>query len=262
VFVACLQPCRSRPDAKAHSGCPKALVASTHHLVCSEEASLEGDLEADSAGDVFGRYRLLEVLRSGGIGTVYRAHDTMMSREVAIKVIPSELAAEPSYQERFRHEASIATHLNYPNIIPIYEAGEIDGRLYLAMPVVDGIDLASMLSRDGPTSPSLAVRIVEQAAAALEAAHSSGLVHSDVRPSNLFVVGGEFVYLTDFGVAAHTPTEGSAGADVVVESWPYLAPERFNSRPAEARSDIYALACVLYECLTGRPAVAGDGLEQ
>ncbi|MDT5139300.1 MAG: hypothetical protein QOD58_3562, partial [Mycobacterium sp.] len=219
-------------------------------------------MEADSAGDVFGRYRLLEVLRSGGIGTVYRAHDTMMSREVAIKVIPSELAAEPSYQERFRHEASIATHLNDPNIIPIYEAGEIDGRLYLAMPVVDGIDLRSMLSRDGPTSPSLAVRIIEQAAAALEAAHTSGLVHSDVRPANLFVVGGEFVYLTDFGVAAHTPTEGSAGVDVVVESWPYLAPERFSSRPAEARSDIYALACVLYECLTGRPAVAGDGLEQ
>ena len=106
------------------------------------------------------------------------------------------------------------------------------------MPVVDGIDLRSMLSRDGPMRPLMAVRTIEQAAAALEAAHTSGLVHSDVRPSNLFVVGGEFVYLTDFGVAAHTPTAGSTGADVVVDSWPYLAPERFSSRPAEARSDI------------------------
>lgn len=184
---------------------------------------------------MFGRYRLLEVLRWGGIGTVYRAYDTMMSREVAIKVIPPELATEPSYQDRFRHEASIAARLNDPNIIPVYEAGEIDGRLYLVMPVVDGIDLQDMLRRDGPMSPELAVRVIEQAAAALEAAHTSGLVHSDVKPSNLFVVGGEFVYLIDFGVAAHP----------------------HSSRTATAHSDIYALTSVLYECLTGQPA--GDG---
>lgn len=187
-------------------------------------------------GEVFGRYRLLEVLRWGGVGTVYRAYDTMMSREVAIKVIPPELATEPSYQERFRHEASVAAQLNDPNIIPVYEAGEIDGRLYLVMPVVDGIDLQDMLRRDGPMSPELAVRVIEQAAAGLEAAHTSGLVHSDVKPSNLFVVGGEFVYLIDFGVAAHP----------------------LSSDDVDVRSDIYALASVLYECLTGQPAAAGE----
>lgn len=123
---------------------------------------MTGDVE----GEAFGRYRLLEVLRWGGcIGTVYRARDTVMTREVAVKVIPGE----PEYQDRFRREVSVAARLNNPNIIPVYEAGEIDGRLYLVMPLVDGIDLQTLLHRDGPLSPELAVRVVEQAAAALEA---------------------------------------------------------------------------------------------
>ncbi len=192
-------------------------------------------MEREAQGEAFGRYRLFEVLRWGGIGTVYRARDTLMTREVAIKVIPREAAAEPAYQDRFRDEVSIAARLNDPNIIPIYEAGEIDGRLYLVMPVVDGIDLQTMLQRDGPMSPTLAVRVIEQAAAALEAAHTSGLMHGDVNPSNIFVVGGEFVYLLDFGVATHT-----AG-------------------PADPRADVYGLTCVLYECLTGQPAGTDSG---
>jgi serine/threonine protein kinase/sugar lactone lactonase YvrE len=213
-------------------------------------------------GEVFGRYRLHEVLRWGGMGTVYRAHDTMMTREVAIKVLPANSADEPGFQERFRLEASIAAQLNNPNVIPIYEAGEIDGRLYLVMPVLDGIDAQSLLRRDGPMSPRLAVRVIEQAATALAAAHESGLVHGDVRPSNLFVVGGEFVYLVEFGVAAHAPAADSTGADGAAGTWPYLAPERFSSDTADARTDVYALACVLYECLTGQRAVKGESFEQ
>jgi serine/threonine protein kinase len=217
-------------------------------------------------GEVFGRYRLHEVLRWGGMGAVYRAHDTLMTREVAIKVLPAESANETRYQEQFRNETSIAAQLNNPNIIPIYEAGEIDGRLYLVMPVLDGIDAQKLLRRDGPMSPRLAVRVIEQAATALAAAHESGLVHGDVRPSNLFVVGGEFVYLLDFGVAAHAPATDSSGAGVAAGSWPYLAPERLNSdaahSPATARTDIYALACVLYKCLTGQQAVTGASLDE
>ncbi len=211
-------------------------------------------------GEVFGRYRLHEVLRWAGVGTVYRAHDTLMTREVAIKVLPAESANEPGYQEQFRNEVSVAAQLNNPNIVPIYEAGEIDGRLYLVMPVLDGVDVRTVLHRDGPMSPRLAVGVIEQAAAALEAAHEAGLVHTDVRPSNLFVVGGEFAYLVDFGVAAHPPAVGSTGAGVAAESRPYLAPECLgpDPSPATARTDIYALACVLYECLTGQQAVTGE----
>src|SRR5882724_5821181 len=131
-----------------------------------------------------------------------------MSREIAIKVLSPELAAEPGYQERFRREISIAAQLNNPNIIPVYEAGEIDGRLYLTMPLVtDGITLQDLLRRDGPLRPMVAARVIVQAAAALEAAHVSGLVHGDVTTSTL-LVGGAFVYLIDFGAVAHTTADG------------------------------------------------------
>ncbi len=195
--------------------------------------------------EVFGRYQLLEVLRRGSNGTVYRAYDMLMSRDVAIKVLSPELAAEPGYAERFRHEVSIASQLNDPNIIPIYEAGEIDGRLYLVMPVVpDGIIVQDLLSRDGPMHPTVAVRVIVQAAAALEAAHVSGLIHGDVKSSNL-LVGGAFVYLIDFGVAAHP--SGIDGLDPT------------GTDTADPRTDIYGLTAVLYECLTGQPAVVSEG---
>ncbi|WP_081282635.1 serine/threonine-protein kinase PknD [Mycobacterium asiaticum] len=223
----------------------------------SEEASLETGVD----GEIFGRYRLLEVLRWGGLGTVYRARDTMMTREVAIKVLPTEQAGEAQSDEQFRHEASIAAQLNNPNIIPIYEAGEIEGQRYLVMPLLDGLDAGSLLRRDGAMHPTLAVRVIEQAAAALDAMHSAGLVHADVKPSNLFVVGGEFVYLIDFGVASQTPAVDQVDDDAR-QSWAYLAPERIKSEPPDVRADTYALAAVLYECLTGRPPVAGDSLEQ
>ena len=217
---------------------------------------------ADAAGEVFGRYRLLETLQWGGTGTVYRAYDTTMGREVAIRVLPAESTYEPGQHEKLRDDVTIAARLSNPNIIPIYEVGDIDGRLYLAMPILDGTDAQSLLRRDGPMSPRSAVRLVEQAAMALEAAHNSGLVHGDLKPSNLFVAPGELVYLLDFGVAAHTLLVSSSAADVAVGSWPYMAPERFSPGPAETSSDIYALACVLYECLTGQQAVKGDSREQ
>src|SRR5262249_7453445 len=118
------------------------------------------------------------------MGKVYKAHDTMKRRDVAIKVLPSELAAGPGDRERFQREAYTAARLSEPHVIPIHEAGEIDGRLYLVMPIVNGIDLQSLLKRDGPLTPELAVRVVEQLAAALGAAHAHGLVHRDVKPSN------------------------------------------------------------------------------
>jgi len=210
----------------------------------------------------FGRYRLIEVIGRGGMGTVYRAHDTVIDREVAIKVLPTELAVEPGYRERFRREAHIAARLAEPHIIPIYDTGEIDGQLYLAMPVVDGVDLTSMLRRDGALEPALAARVIEQLAAALDAAHKRGLVHRDVKPSNALVTPSAFVYLIDFGIAHDASATKLTHTGMTIGTWTYMAPERFSTGTADARGDVYSLTCVLYECLTGLPAFPGDTLEQ
>ncbi|MFZ3270494.1 MAG: serine/threonine-protein kinase [Mycobacterium sp.] len=132
--------------------------------------------------ETFGRYRLIELIGRGGMGKVYKAHDSVIGREVAIKVLPPELATEPGYAERFRREAHTAARLTEPHIIPIYDTGEIDGRLFLVMPVIDGTGVDSLLERDGPMTPQRAVNVVEQLAAALNVAHRHGLVHRDIKP--------------------------------------------------------------------------------
>src|ERR1700741_1292784 len=210
----------------------------------------------------FGRYRLIEGSGRGGMGTVYRAHDTVIDREVAIKVLPAELASEPGYRERFRREAQTAARLAEPHIVPIYDTGEIDGQLYLVMPVVDGLDLTSVLRRDGVLPPALAMRVIEQLAAALNAAHKRGLVHRDVKPSNALVTPSAFVYLIDFGIAHDASATKLTNTGMTMGTWGYMAPERFSSGVADARGDVYALACVLYECLTGQPAFPGESLQQ
>jgi len=150
---------------------------------------------------VFGRYRLLSLIGEGGMGKVYRAHDTTIDRDVAIKLLPAELGTDPAYRERFRREAHTAARLTEPHIIPIYDTGAVDGQLYLVMPIIEGTDLQGLLGRDGPMDPGRAVHIVEQLATALDAAHRAGLVHRDIKPSNALVTGQDFVYLIDFGVA-------------------------------------------------------------
>jgi hypothetical protein len=211
---------------------------------------------------VFGRYRLLSVIGRGGMGTVYRAHDTLIGRDVAIKVLPNELGADREYQQRFRREAITAARLNEPHIIPIHDTGEIDGRLYLVMPIVDGVDVQDLLQRDGPMSPERAVHIIEQLASALDAAHAVGLVHRDVKPTNALVTGNDFVYLIDFGIAHDSRATKLTGTGMVVGTFGYMAPERFEDGVIDARSDVYALACVLHECLTGHLPFPGDTLPQ
>jgi serine/threonine kinase PknH len=210
----------------------------------------------------FGRYRLLSVIGEGGMGKVYKAHDTVIGRDVALKVLSTELGAEPGYQQRFRREAHVAARLTEPHIIPIHDTGEIDGRLYLVMPVIEGTDVHGLLQRHGPMSPQRAVLVIEQLAAALDAAHAVGLVHRDVKPSNALVTGRDFVYLIDFGIAHDTAATKLTRTGTIVGSWAYMAPERFTSGSADARVDIYALACVLYECLAGVQPYPGDSLEQ
>ncbi|MGH3541905.1 MAG: protein kinase domain-containing protein, partial [Mycobacterium sp.] len=161
-----------------------------------------------------------------------------------------------------KREASTAARLTEPHIIPIHEAGEIDGRLYLVMPIIDGIDVHTLLQRDGPMSPQTAVQMIEQLAAALDAAHEAGLVHRDIKPSNALMTRHDFVYLIDFGIAHDAAATRLTSTGMMVGTLAYMAPERFTAGTADARSDVYSLACVLYECLTGATPYAGDSMEQ
>jgi serine/threonine protein phosphatase PrpC len=210
-------------------------------------------------GTPFGHYRLLELLGRGGMGEVWRAHDTSLNRVVAVKVLPANLARNNDYVQRFRREARAAAGLNNPHVIPIHQHGEIDGRLYLDMRLVEGRDLSSVIA-DGPMQPARAVAIIGQVAKALHAGHKVGLLHRDVKPSNI-LLDDDFAYLIDFGLArgASDPSLTKTGA--VIGTWFYMAPERWTSKDADARSDVYALACVLHETLTGERPFRGKTIE-
>jgi serine/threonine protein kinase, bacterial len=213
-------------------------------------------------GTPFGRYRLIELLGRGGMGEVWRAYDTATNnRTVAIKLLPAQLAADPMFVARFRREADAAARLNNPHIIPIHTYGEIDGRLYVDMRLIEGRDLHEILA-EGPLAPGRAVPIIAQVAKALHAAHKIGLVHRDVKPSNILVDEDDFAYLIDFGIARGADQTGFTATGNIIGSWPYMSPERLRAGPVDARSDIYALACVLYQCLTGRTPYPGDNFEQ
>jgi len=211
--------------------------------------------------EVFGRYRLRSVIGQGGMGVVYQAYDTAMDRDVAIKVLAAELGAEPGYRERFRREAHAAAKLADPHVIAVHDAGEIDGRLYLVMPVIEGTDMASVLAREGRLAPGRAVNVIEQLASALDAAHAAGLVHRDIKPSNALLTRRDFVYLIDFGIVQNNAAGKMTRTGALLGTAAYMAPERLAAGRTDAGCDIYALACVLYECLTGTAPYPGS-LEQ
>jgi len=200
------------------------------------------------------------------MGEVYRAYDTVRGRVVAVKRLPSTLAGDQEFQARFRKECALAARLNEPHIIPIHDFGEIDGRLFLDMRLVEGADLAALLAAEGPLEPARAVHIVAQVAAALDVAHAEGLVHRDIKPGNVLVTPGrtgddDFVYVADFGLARAVSTVSTrlTATGTTIGSLDYLAPERFGTGQSDHRVDIYALGCVLFEALTGRaPFVVED----
>jgi len=212
-------------------------------------------------GTPFGRYRLVELIGRGGMGEVWKAFDTATRRVVAVKVLPAQLAADPVFEERFRHEAFAAAGLNNPHVVPIHNFGEIEGRLYVDMRLIEGQDLEHVL-KVGPIAPARAVKIIEQIASALNAAHKIGLVHRDVKPSNILVAEDDFSYLIDFGIARAAGETKLTATGNVVGTWPYMAPERFTTGQSDTRSDIYALTCVLYECLTSSRPFPGESVEQ
>lgn len=219
------------------------------------------DTSADSReGSQFGPYRLRRLVGRGGMGDVYEAEDTVRERIVALKLMSQTLSGDPVFRSRMQREARTAGRLHEPHVVPIHDFGEIDGQLYVDMRLIDGKDLAGMLTRYGPLSPPRAVAIVRQIGAALDAAHAAGILHRDVKPENILVSADDFAYLVDFGIASATSDEKLTQFGTTVGTAKYMAPERFGDSPVTHRADIYALACVLYECLTGSPPYTGDAL--
>jgi hypothetical protein len=201
-------------------------------------------------------YRVIESLGRGGMGVVYLAEQVALGREVALKVIAPELAEDEDFRERFKRESRLAASIDHPNVITVHEAGEADGVLFLAMRYVAGEDLRKLIRREGALDPPRAAGLVAQVGGALDAAHAAGLVHRDVKPANVLVsrgVEGEHAYLSDFGLTKHvTSAGGLTRTGQWVGTLDYVSPEQVDGRPVDARSDVYALGCVLYETLTGR----------
>jgi streptogramin lyase len=202
-------------------------------------------------------YRIDELVGRGGMGVVYRAYDLRLKRTVALKLMAPELALDQRFRERFSLETELAMSLEHPNVVPIHDAGDIDGRLYLAMRYVEGTDLRALLHAEGALDKARSLSICSQVANALDAAHKNGLVHRDVKPSNVLLDAGEHAYLADFGLTRRLDEAGrSAGEHRSVGTPAYLAPEQIEGGPVDGRTDIYALGCLLYECLTGETPFA------
>jgi serine/threonine-protein kinase len=203
-------------------------------------------------GAEFLGYRTEQVVGRGGMGVVYRAYDLRLKRAVALKFIAPDLAVDEGFRERFLRESELAASLEHPNVIPIHDAGEVDGRLYLAMRYVDRTDLRTLLRQDGPLLSGRAMAICRQIGDAVDAAHEHGLVHGDLKPSNVLLDQHEHVYLADFGLTQRLNEGGGQPADQHAVGTPaYLAPEQVEGSSVDGRADVYALGCLLYECLTG-----------
>ena len=209
-------------------------------------------------GTVVAGYRIEERIGRGGMGVVYRAQHLNLQRRAAIKIIAPDLAESEGFRERFTREARIAAALQHPNIVTVYDAGEIDGMLYLAMQFIRGEDLAAILRRDGRLRPYRAIDVCRQVASALDAAHAMGLIHRDVKPANVLIEGRN-AFLTDFGLTkqAGTHTQLTRAGDMV-GTIHYVAPEQIEGRKVSARSDVYSLGCLLYHCLSGQVPFAHE----
>lgn len=214
------------------------------------------------AGDHMGPYQLGTLLGRGGMGEVYQAVDTRKGRVIALKLLTPQLADDTAFRERFLRESQIAARLNDPHVVPIHDFGDIDGRLFIDMRLVEGHDLRTALKASGGLPAERAVAIIEQVASALDAAHRSGLIHRDVKPDNILLDRNDFAYLVDFGLAQAAGDSRLTSTGSAVGSFAYMAPERFGVTPAGPAADVYALACVLFECLSGAQPFSATSIEQ
>jgi serine/threonine protein kinase len=209
-------------------------------------------------GTQIGDYRIERLLGRGGMSVVYLSEHVRLKRKAALKLLSPELAEDPTFRARFVSEWERLAQLDHPNIIPVFEAGEADGLLYIAMRYVRTTDLKGLIEQEGHLDPERAVRIIAQTASALDAAHEQDLVHRDVKPANILVAigagpeGTDHVYLSDFGLTKHTQSQsGLTQTGHFMGTIDYVAPEQISGKGVDGRTDQYALACVLYQCLTG-----------
>jgi serine/threonine-protein kinase len=211
-------------------------------------------------GTEFAGYRIEGVLGRGGMSVVYRAVNPRLGTAVALKLLAPELAEQERFRERFVRESRQAAALNHPNVVTIYDAGDHDGVLFIAMRLVEGSDLKELLRREGPLALGRALGLVRQTASALDAAHARGLIHRDVKPGNILIESAsdpelpEHVYLADFGLTKHVDsTSGLTASGAFVGTIDYMAPEQIEGGEVDARTDVYSLGCVAFECLAGQP---------
>jgi beta-lactam-binding protein with PASTA domain len=204
-------------------------------------------------GEVFNqRYRLKEKIGSGGMAEVYLADDLSLSREVAVKVLHAQFAADPAFIQRFRYEAQAAANLNHPNIVNIYDWGNEGDLYYIVMEYVEGRDLKDILRSEGRLIPERAAEIAAEVCAALQFAHRSNLVHRDIKPHNIFITNIGQVKVMDFGIAREGNGGGITQTGMVMGTPQYISPEQAQGLAVDGRSDIYSLGVVLYEILTGQ----------
>ncbi|MDF9815380.1 serine/threonine-protein kinase [Streptomyces sp. SPB162] len=233
----------------------------------SREASRGREPSPDSGlrGHRIAEYQLEDEIGRGGMAVVYRARDLRLGRTVAVKVLAPELARNDNFRKRFAHESRVAAAIDHPHIVPIFEAGERDGVLYIAMRYVEGSDLRALLDREGTLTLEATCRVALQVASALDAAHAHDLVHRDVKPGNILLAEGtdsdrpEHAYLTDFGLTKKSLSlTGFTSVGQFVGTLDYVAPEQISGRPVDGRCDVYSLACVVFEMLTGAPPFRRD----
>lgn len=220
----------------------------------------------DLTGRQLGHYRIDGVLGRGGMSVLYRATDVRLGRGVALKVMGEHITGDAEFRERFVDEARNTSAIDHANVVPLYDFGEVDGLLYIALRLVDGVDLAGLLA-DGPISARRALDLLGQVAEALDLLHERGLVHLDLKPANVLVTSresasgpgsAEHAYLADFGLTRRGSTGHRTTGGDFLGSPDYAAPEHLRDEPVDGRTDQYALACVLFACLTGQPPFPGQ----
>jgi pimeloyl-ACP methyl ester carboxylesterase len=231
--------------------------------IADEVEAFVGRAASADRRESIGPYELEQELDRGGMGTVHVAFDRRLRRRVALKLLPRELTADEHFRTRFLREQRLAASLAHPAIVPIYDAGEVAGRLYLAMRFVDGTDLRRLIASEAPLDPSRIVRIVSRVAEALDVAHARGLVHRDVKPANILLDDDGRAYLCDFGLTKEASDVPAATRRApLVGTIDYVAPEQIRGEEGDGRADVYSLGCVLHEGLTGRPPHGGGNETQ